>query len=162
MARLIIVCGLPGSGKTTLARELATTRGAVRLSADEWMDALGVNLWRSDVRARVEALQWDVAQQLLALGNTVIIEWGTWAREERDALREGARRLGAAVELHHLDAPIDELWRRVRDRDMEDPPMERAALDLAAAAFQPPDAEELSLYDPPPAPAGSSRRGAGR
>lgn len=130
--------------------------GGFRLSPDEWMDALGVNLWRSDVRARVEALQWDVAQQMLAHGNTVIIEWGTWAREERDALRDGARRLGAGVELHHLDVPIDELWRRVRERNMEDPPMERAAFDRAAATFQPADAEELSLYDAAPAPGSSS------
>ena len=38
-ARLLLTCGLPGSGKTTLARRLATERGAVRLSKDEWMAA---------------------------------------------------------------------------------------------------------------------------
>lgn len=31
-ARLILVCGLPGSGKTTLAKQLATAVRAVRLS----------------------------------------------------------------------------------------------------------------------------------
>lgn len=148
--RLIIICGLPGSGKTTLSRQLAATRQAFRLSPDEWMDALGVNLWASDVRARIEALQWDVAQDLLRLGTIVIIEWGTSAREERDVLREGARRLGAAVELHHLDVSVDELWRRVQNRHHEDPPIERALLEQWAESFQKPDAEESSLFDTPP------------
>src|SRR3546814_8668133 len=54
------------------------------------MDALGVNLWDADVRASIEALQWGVAQDLMRLGTSVIIEWDTWGREEREVLREGA------------------------------------------------------------------------
>lgn len=147
--RLIVVCGLPGSGKTTLSRRMAEARRALRLCPDEWMDALGVSLWDADTRSRVESLQWDIARDMLSLGMTVIVEWGAWGRAERDALREGARALGAAVELHYLDVPVDELWRRVRARGAEDPPMSRAELDEAAAAFQAPDGDELALFDPP-------------
>ncbi|MCC7188403.1 MAG: AAA family ATPase, partial [Anaerolineales bacterium] len=43
--RLIIVCGLPGSGKTTLAKCFEEDLHAVRLSPDEWMDALSINLY---------------------------------------------------------------------------------------------------------------------
>ena len=35
--RLIIVCGLPGSGKTTLAKALENRLRAVRFSPDDWM-----------------------------------------------------------------------------------------------------------------------------
>jgi predicted kinase len=59
-ARLIIVCGLPGSGKTTRAKLLEARHGAVRLSADDWMDDLGLNLWDEGSRARIEALQWKL------------------------------------------------------------------------------------------------------
>src|SRR6185369_10047090 len=104
--RLIIVYGLPCAGKTTHAKALESKLGAIRLSADDWMAALAINLWDATAREKTEALQWRFGQELLARGLTVIVEWGTWGRSERDALRTGARALGAAVELHYLSAPI--------------------------------------------------------
>jgi predicted kinase len=147
--RLIIICGLPGSGKTTLARSLETRLGAVRLSADEWMDALSINVWDEEVRARIERLQWAFAQRMIELGNTVIIEWGTWARSERDTLRLGARALGAAVELHYLSAPPDLLFDRIDRRGMEDPPIARDHISQWLEVFQPPTEEEMALFDKP-------------
>ena len=51
---------------------------------------LAINLYDEETRARIESLQWKLGQQLLKLGLVVIIEWGTWGKSERDALREGA------------------------------------------------------------------------
>ena len=148
-ARLILVCGLPGSGKTTLAEALEGRLQAIRFSPDDWMDALSINLHREDMRAKVEALQWELAQQLLAQGLTVIIEWGTWARSERDALRLGARALGAAVELHYLNAPSDVLLERLERRGRENPPIERDALFEWVEIFQAPTNAEMALFDEP-------------
>ena len=147
--RLIVVCGLPGSGKTTLARSLESKLSAVRLSADEWMDALSINLWNEEKRGKIESLQWRLAQQLLALDLIVIVEWGTWGRSERDALRLGARALSAAVELHFLSVPVDALWDRIQRRGLENPPIEREALSQWVENFQPPTAEEIALFDEP-------------
>jgi predicted kinase len=148
--RLVLLCGLPASGKTTLARELADAYGAVRLNPDEWESALDIDPFDEGFQAKLEAAFWELAQRLLVLGTSVVLEWGFWARSERDEKREAARTLGVAVELRFLDAPYEELVRRVVAR--------RAAggigitvshMERYRGIFQPPTDDELALYDPP-------------
>lgn len=55
-SRLIIVCGLPGSGKTTHAAALARQLRGIRMSADDRMSELGISL------------QWVLTKQFLGLG----------------------------------------------------------------------------------------------
>jgi predicted kinase len=145
--KLIIVCGLPGSGKTTHAKRLERELGAVRFCPDEWMNAVAIDLWDEDRRGKIEALQWESSQRLLTLGLTVIIEWGTWGRTERDELRLGARALGASVELHYLSAPADVLFDRIQRRGLENPPITREMVSQWFEIFQPPAPEELALFD---------------
>lgn len=147
MVSLIVVCGLPGSGKTTIARELAVTTPAYRFNADEWMGALGTNLWDAPVRDRGETLQWRVAQELLTLGTSVVIEWGTWSRAERDALRAGAHDLGVRSELCVVDAPDEELCRRISARGLEDPPITQDQIIQWRMLFERPSTDELALFD---------------
>jgi predicted kinase len=145
--KLIIVCGLPGSGKTTHAKRLERELGAVRFCPDEWMNAVAIDIWDEDRRGKIEALQWELGKRLLALGLTLIIEWGTWGRSERDALRLEARALGASVELHYLSASADVLFARIQRRGMESPPITRDTVLRWFELFQPPTAEELALFD---------------
>ena len=145
--KLIIVCGLPASGKTTYSKHLEEELRAVRFCPDEWMDALSINLWDETSRAKIEALQWQLGQQLLVQGLTIIIEWGTWGRSERDVLRLRVRELDASVELHYLPASVDVLLERIQRRKMEDPPITREQLVHWARIFQAPTPEEEALFD---------------
>ena len=153
-ARLILTCGLPGAGKTTLARRMAADRRAVRLTKDEWLWALDASPWDRSTNDKVERELWRIAREILGLGASVVLDFGLWARVERDEMRTVARSLGVGVELHYLNAPIDELWRRVQARNSEPPwvdePILRSHLLDWASTFQEPDAAELALFDPPP------------
>ena len=153
-ARLILTCGLPGAGKTALARQLGADRSAVRLSKDEWLTAIRSSPWDTPTREKVEHELWRLAQEILRLGLSVVLDFGLWARIERDELRSAARGLGVPVELHFLDVPTDELWRRIEARNSQPPwdsyPICRADLDGWLTIFQAPDAGELALFDSPP------------
>ena len=63
---------------------------AIRLDKDGWVTHLGADLWDEGFRLRLEGQLWVLAQELLARGQSVILEWGHWARVERDEKRLGA------------------------------------------------------------------------
>ena len=136
-------------GETTLAEQLERDLHAVRFCPDDWMERLAIDVWDEARRAKIEAFQWNLGQQLLTCGLTVIIEWGTWGRSERDSLRLGARALGAAVELHYVSAPIDVLFERIQRRGIEDPPITREQMQRWAELIEVPALEEMALYDEP-------------
>ncbi len=118
MPTLYMTCGLPGSGKTTLAKQIEQSRNALRLTGDEWLFALfgpepelpETKGTPSPQRNTVEALQWDVAARALALGIDVVIDWGVWSRQERDDYRARAAALGARVVLCFVDVHRSTNW----------------------------------------------------
>ena len=150
--RLVVITGLPGSGKTTLATALARSMDAARMCPDDWMMAAGIDLWDADLRDRIERFQLEIAIDLLRRGRNVIIEWGVWTRAERDELRDAARSVGAFVELRHLSAPVEELWLRIGARDREGKwgsrSINREELEEWMTRYEAPTADELATYDP--------------
>jgi predicted kinase len=148
MPVLHLMVGLPASGKSTLARQMAAELGVMVFTPDEWIRLLGGGPDDQDLRARVEALQWEMAQRMLSLGLSVILENGFWTREERDRYRRTAAGLGASVQLHYLEADLDELKRRVARRNEALPSyalhVDPAELDAYAALFEPPAPDELT------------------
>ncbi len=153
-AVLVLLCGLPGSGKTTLAKRLEVERNGVRLCADEWIYDILED--KNDIpemdrlRNPVEKLLWILTKRLLITGATVILENGFWSKSEREAYRQSAENLGAEVELHYLEVELEELKNRLSKRNLQnlpgtfEIPMEK--IEEWYEMFEAPDERELSLY----------------
>ncbi len=158
MATLHLMVGLPGSGKTTLARELETRYSALRLTVDEWHirlfgsdvhdDSDESDFAKHDVRHEaIESLLREVAAKLLVLGVDVILDFGFWSRRERDELRARARDLGADLRIHFMDVSEELLLERIRARNAHLPPgafhIPEAKLEEWVRVFEPPSPDEL-------------------
>src|SRR5579862_3161578 len=152
---LVLICGLPGAGKTTFAKRLASERQALRMCPDDWIEQILAHpedtTERDRLRDPVENLQWDLTLEYLTLGLTVILENGFWAEEERSLYAIGALEVGASIEFYFLEAPYELLWERIEKRNQELGAgpwvMSREDLDSAWSIFQPPASEEMEFYD---------------
>ena len=151
---LHLLCGLPGSGKSTRAKELEAAGLGVLLNADEWIWRLypedAEAAARDDRKGRIEHVQWELAERLLTSQVSVILDWGVWTRAERDHYRQRARDLGASVQTVFLDAPIETLHQRVAQRNLDLPAgtfsISAEELDEWAALFEPPTHDELITH----------------
>lgn len=146
------MCGLPGAGKTTLARELEAAANAVRLTADEWIACLyskdAEAAARDERRDRVEHLQWQITERLLEADIDVVLDWGVWNRTERAHYRERAERIGARVKIELVEAPLSVLQERIAARNHDLPPgtfhVTAAEMEECASLFERPTAEEMA------------------
>jgi predicted kinase len=146
-AKLLLMVGLPGAGKTTRAAELATAHRALRLTPDEWMISLFDGAQPAGKRDLLEGRLIALALQALQLGTNVVLDFGLWSRDERSALRWLATSAGASCQVIYLPVDKDVLRARIAHRQATAPhttfPMSEADIDLWWKQFQTPDAAEL-------------------
>src|SRR5271157_3329826 len=152
MATLHLMVGLPCSGKTTRARQLEQVYAALRLTPDEWhMRLFGHDDEEEEEHdARhdlIESMLWEIAARVLGLGVNVILDFGFWAKSEREDYRARAKQLGASSEIHFLNVPEAILFEGVATRNSH--PSQGAAyinttkLKAWIGFFQPPTPDEL-------------------
>lgn len=112
---LIILSGLSGVGKTTIARALATAAGAVHLRIDTIEQALG-NLGLT-VEAEGYVVAYALAEDNLRLGRIVIADSVNPWPLTRDAWRSVAERAGVpGVEVEVVCSDLTEHRHRVETR----------------------------------------------
>ncbi len=152
-----LICGLPGAGKTTLAKKIEDEQRALRFSLDEWLITLfgRYPITPDNHAAHVErvlscrSLIWLMAERALHLGVDVILDDGFFLKEHRAEYRKLIENAGAKPKLYFVDVDSEKLLTRLHNRN-KDLPTNNFAIenDLMAyffSLFEPPTAEEMEL-----------------
>lgn len=146
-ARISLLCGKTGSGKSTYARQLEAA-GAMRFSTDEWMIRLfGHHMPRelfTERLATCERMVLELAAQLAVRGVDSVIDHGFWRRAGRDAARALLAQAPAEVELVYFDIPDAVLERRLHARNAALP---EGTFEITAEMF-----DQFSSWFEAPAP----------
>ncbi|MFD4838718.1 AAA family ATPase [Achromobacter sp. NPDC058515] len=155
MATLHLMVGLPGSGKTTRAKELERALPAIRLTPDEWhLRLFGQDLDDPEHDSRhsaIEALLWEIAERVLMQGLDVILDFGFWSRAERDEFRRRALSLRASPVIHYAPTTTGEILTRLAARNAALPATAfRISEEMIlkwAKLFEPPADDELAASE---------------
>jgi predicted kinase len=147
---VLLMTGLPGTGKTVLALRLERALSAVRLNVDEWMIPLfGEHMPRDVFDARSATLQgfaWSIAERLVALGVHVVMDHGFWTRAARAGAAARAVAAGGVPLFVVLDAPRHVLEERLARRNAALPAgtfeITPEMLDVFEGMFEPPSPAE--------------------
>lgn len=124
MARIVMVTGPTGVGKTTYSLSTAKEIGAVRFSIDPWMQTLfSADMTSLDYSWMIERVHrcydqiWQVAEQVLALNGNVILDLGFTTKQQREHFYDLADKLEITPEVHYLQASKAVRKQRVEERN---------------------------------------------
>jgi hypothetical protein len=145
LATAFLVYGYIGSGKTTVARQIAEDQNAIRFSSDEWVAGLfgsfeGAVPDFDAALERVESMLQTVWTRCLTLGTDVVLDFGFWARSQRDQVRARVADLGAVSRLVEVPCEPDIAWARVKRRNKDlrgSVEISQLTFELLRAKFEP-------------------------
>ena len=145
---LIIFAGLPGSGKTTIARELARQIGAVYLRIDTVEQAIRVSgLNSQSMNDTGYHVARSVAEDNLRIGRTVVADSVNPLQSTRDAWIAVANSVPVGfLEIEVKCSDADEHRRRVEDRAVDLPGLRPLTwADVSAREYHPWNREHLEI-----------------
>lgn len=149
--KAVMLCGISGCGKTTLADALAR-RGYKSLSTDRLIyDKYGSDFQKfpvqnqREITASAEKALADEMARLGADGQPVVADGCFCKRSKRDALRRRMAESGIKPLTVYLHLSLEETWERINNREgcsWRDIRITREMLENFFRGFEPPSEEE--------------------
>lgn len=141
---LILMAGLPGSGKSTFARRLAAVTGATLLESDAIRQMLfgGPTHELAESRALFAAI-FAATEQLLRDGRSVIVDATNLKRSDRLPAHEIVRATGASLFILHTTAPESVVLERLSRREAAPEPDDHSLAGVAVYRHMAEDVEPL-------------------
>ena len=150
MAKVYLICGRVCSGKSTYAMEMVKKHHAVLLSSDEITLALfGQHCgdMHDDYVERAQRYLFHKSLEILAQGIPVVLDWGFWTKEGRDAALAFYKKHGYDAELHYIEID-DATWqqrieKRNANRGPSDYYVDDGLREKCLSRFEPPETADV-------------------
>ena len=146
---IYLICGTPGTGKTTYAKKLSKENDAVLYSLDDQMHERYGENHECDLSIREYATKYELLLTVIdhvKAGKNVILDYGFFKNKERKWYRELAARFGVGSELHFVTTEYDVQLGRVLKRNKEEKnvhEIDKEILDYLLTLFEVPEDEDL-------------------
>jgi hypothetical protein len=116
MAKLIIICGLPGTGKTTLAKKITAKIGGILLRTDTIRKELKEIKYSKKAREGVYGEMFHRTRQLLKEGKNIVLDATFYSRKWRKAAKDIAKSSKANFKIIEVVCPKDLVRKRIAQR----------------------------------------------
>lgn len=132
MSKLIILKGLPASGKSTWAKDfLFDEQNYRRVNKDDLRMMLNGGVYDHDVERDIIEIRDFLVGHWLFNGYNVIVDDTNFNPIHENALRKIANKYACEVEVKFFDAPVSELISRNERRSPRDKVPEHAIIGMA-------------------------------
>lgn len=156
MNKLYIFCGIPFSGKTTLARRLEEKFGFVRIDLDDVKFSLfGKNITDEQIDQKgwntIYRTMYTEIENNLKQGKTVMNDMGNFTKHERNLVRKIADKLDLETIEVFIDTPAEiakQRWQENKNTNKRFDVREKA-IDSTISEMEPPEGKNVIIYTYP-------------
>lgn len=157
MAKIYLICGKIGSGKTYYAKKLLEEARTVALSCDDFTKIV----FNNDLGDRHDVTMFGVkryflqkAVEICACGVNVVLDWGFWTRTERAEITEFLNNSCVLFEWHYMDISDERLRENItaRNQSLADSAdcsnfyVDNGLLEKCLSQFEEPEPSEVDVW----------------